>query len=76
MAKTRVGHGNERTITVRLINHVLQLLLRHVLTQLLGDPLQILEGNLAGGVVVEELENLVRPARVRSGGTRTAGVIR
>jgi hypothetical protein len=34
-------------VPVRLVDHLLQLLVRHVFAQLLGDALQILEADLA-----------------------------
>ena len=46
------------TITVGFINHLLQLLIRHVLTQLLSDTLEVPERDLAGLVVVEQTEGL------------------
>merc|ERR1711918_10593 len=46
------------TITVGLVNHLLELLVGHVLTELLGNTLQVLEANLAGLVIVEEAEHL------------------
>merc|ERR1712028_90379 len=45
-------------VTVSLVNHLLNLVIVHVLAQLLGDPLQVLEGNAAGLIVVEQLEHL------------------
>merc|ERR1712006_36344 len=45
-------------ITVGLVNHLLELLVGHVLTELLGHTLEVLEGDLAGLVVVEETEHL------------------
>merc|ERR1719498_910197 len=45
-------------ITVSLIDHLLKLLIGHPLTQLLRDALQVLEGNLAGLIIVEEAERL------------------
>merc|ERR1719238_59993 len=46
------------TITVGLVNHLLELLVGHVLTELLRDTLEVLEGDLAGLIVVEETEHL------------------
>merc|ERR1719215_919136 len=45
-------------VAVRLVDHLLELLIRHALAQLLGDALQVLEGDLAGLVVVEQAEGL------------------
>merc|ERR1712227_1144703 len=45
-------------VTVGLVNHLLQLLIGHVLTELLGHTLEVLEGDLAGLVIVEETEHL------------------
>merc|ERR1711959_105967 len=45
-------------IAIGLINHLLELLIGHVLSKLLGDALQVLERDLAGLVVVEEAEHL------------------
>ena len=36
-----------------LVNHLLQLLIGHVLAELLGDPLQVFERNLACFIVIE-----------------------
>merc|ERR1740133_195435 len=50
------------TITICLIDHLLQLLVSHAFAKLLSDTLQILEGDLASLIIVEEpecLENLV-----------------
>merc|ERR1719263_248150 len=46
------------TIAIGLVNHLLELFVGHVLTELLGDTLQILEGNLAGLIIIEEAEHL------------------
>mmetsp|Transcript_36388 Transcript_36388/g.44448 ORF Transcript_36388/g.44448 Transcript_36388/m.44448 type:complete len:239 (-) Transcript_36388:128-844(-) len=46
------------SVTISLVNHVLQLLLGHILAELLGYTLEILERNLSGVVVIEELEHL------------------
>mmetsp|Transcript_98653 Transcript_98653/g.255041 ORF Transcript_98653/g.255041 Transcript_98653/m.255041 type:complete len:247 (+) Transcript_98653:90-830(+) len=46
------------TIPVCLVNHLLQLLISHAFAKLLGNALQVLEGDLAGLVVVEEAEGL------------------
>mmetsp|Transcript_14116 Transcript_14116/g.27867 ORF Transcript_14116/g.27867 Transcript_14116/m.27867 type:complete len:205 (-) Transcript_14116:16-630(-) len=46
------------TITISLIDHLLELLIRHVLAKLLGHALQVLERDLPGLVVVEEAEGL------------------
>merc|ERR1712054_456114 len=45
-------------IAVGLVNHLLELLVSHVLTEFLGHTLQVLEGDLASLVVVEETEHL------------------
>merc|ERR1711868_286904 len=45
-------------ITIGLVDHLLELLVGHVLTELLSDALQVLEGDLASLVVVEETEHL------------------
>ena len=45
-------------IAVGLVDHLLDLLVSHVLTKLLSNTLQVLEGNLARLVVVEEAESL------------------
>jgi hypothetical protein len=42
------------TITIGLIDHLLELLISHVLTKLLSHTLQVLEGNLA---CTEKCEN-------------------
>merc|ERR1711934_504438 len=47
------------TITVGLVDHVLELLLVDVLAELLGHTAQVAEGDLAGVVVVEQLEHLL-----------------
>merc|ERR1719473_1347271 len=46
-------------VAVGLVDHLLQLLVRHPLAELLGDALEVLEGDLAGLVVVEEVEGLL-----------------
>ena len=46
------------TVAVSLIDHLLELLVGHVLTELLSDALEVLEGDLASLVVVEEAEGL------------------
>merc|ERR1740129_1741288 len=46
------------SITVCLINHLLELLVGHALAELLGNPLQVLEGDFACLVVIEEAERL------------------
>merc|ERR1712205_28339 len=46
------------TIAVSLINHLLEFLIGHVLAKLLGYALQVLEGDLAGLVIVEKAEHL------------------
>merc|ERR1739848_684367 len=46
-------------ITVSLVDHVLELLLIDVLTELLGHTAQVAEGDLASVVIVEELEHLL-----------------
>mmetsp|Transcript_67843 Transcript_67843/g.147829 ORF Transcript_67843/g.147829 Transcript_67843/m.147829 type:complete len:236 (-) Transcript_67843:56-763(-) len=46
------------TIAVGLIDHLLQLLICHAFAQLLGHSLQILEGDAASLIVVEESEGL------------------
>merc|ERR1719440_477608 len=45
-------------VAVGLIDHLLQLLVGHILAELLGDALEVLERDLAGLVVVEEAEGL------------------
>merc|ERR1712205_12124 len=45
-------------IAICLVNHFLKLLIRHPLTKLLCDALQVLEGDLTGLVIVEETECL------------------
>merc|ERR1719453_247778 len=45
-------------IAVSLVNHLLELLIGHVLSKLLGHTLQVLEGDLAGLIIVEETEHL------------------
>merc|ERR1719335_1859998 len=46
------------TISVRLVDHLLELLVRHALTQLLRNALQVLEGDLASLIIVKETESL------------------
>merc|ERR1712039_336867 len=46
------------SIAVRLVDHLLELLVGHALTQLLGNALQVLEGDLAGLIVVKQTESL------------------
>ena len=41
-----------------LVNHFLQLLIGHVLTELFRDALKIFERNLASLIVVKEAERL------------------
>merc|ERR1740130_826694 len=45
-------------IAVSLIDHLLELLVGHVFSELLGYALQVLEGDLASLVIVEETEHL------------------
>ena len=45
-------------VSVGLVDHFLDLVVGHVLAELLGHPLQVLEGDFAGLVVVEESERL------------------
>mmetsp|Transcript_42265 Transcript_42265/g.92088 ORF Transcript_42265/g.92088 Transcript_42265/m.92088 type:complete len:217 (+) Transcript_42265:110-760(+) len=45
-------------ITICLINHLLELLIRHSLPQLLCDALQVLEGDLASLVIIKKAEGL------------------
>merc|ERR1719350_1875122 len=45
-------------ITIGLIDHLLQLFIGHALTQLLCNALQVLEGDLARLIVIEETECL------------------
>merc|ERR1719379_2723281 len=45
-------------VSVGLVDHLLDLLVGHVLTELLGDALEVLEGDLAIALVVEETESL------------------
>merc|ERR1719183_765052 len=47
------------TITVSLVDHVLELLIIDVLAQLLSHAGEVAEGDLVGGVVVEQLEHLL-----------------
>merc|ERR1711865_1284953 len=44
------------TITISLIDHFLQLLVSHALTELLRDTLQVLERDLACLIIIEETE--------------------
>jgi len=46
------------TVTIGFINHFLEFVIRHVLTQFFGDALQVLERNLASLIVIEEAESL------------------
>merc|ERR1712147_293275 len=46
-------------ITVGLVDHVLELLIVDVLTELLSNAGKVAEGDLVGVVVVEELEHLL-----------------
>merc|ERR1719247_2858317 len=46
-------------ITVGLVDHVLELLIINVLTELLSHAGEVAEGNLVGVVVIEELEHLL-----------------
>merc|ERR1719215_2249681 len=45
-------------VAVRLVDHLLELLVRHALAQLLGDALQVLEAALFSIAVVEQAERL------------------
>merc|ERR1739845_4858 len=45
-------------IPVCLVDHLLQLLISHPLAELLGDALEVPEGDLLGIVVIKELEGL------------------
>merc|ERR1711896_49328 len=47
------------TITVGLVDHVLELLIIDVLTELLSNASEVAEGDLVGVVVIEELEDLL-----------------
>merc|ERR1712017_5693 len=47
------------TVTVSLVDHVLEFLIIDVLTELLSNTSKIAEGDLVGVVIVEELEHLV-----------------
>merc|ERR1712176_712658 len=47
------------TITVSLVDHVLEFLIIDVLTELLSNTSKVAEGDLVGVVVVEELEHLL-----------------
>jgi len=44
------------TISISFINHLLDLVVGHVLAELLGHPLEVLEGDFAGLVIIEESE--------------------
>ena len=44
------------TVTVSLLDHLLDLVIGHVLTELLGHTLEVTEGNLACLVVVKQTE--------------------
>merc|ERR1719198_2850463 len=46
-------------IAVSLVDHVLELLIIDVLTELLSNTCQVAEGDLVGVVVIEELEHLL-----------------
>merc|ERR1719498_247212 len=46
------------TIAICFIDHLLQLLICHALSQLLSDTLQILEGNLSCLIIIEKAEGL------------------
>ena len=46
------------TITVGFINHLLQLFICHVLTQLLSNTLEVPERDLSGLIVVKQAESL------------------
>jgi len=46
-------------ITVGLVDHVLELLIVDVLTELLSNTGQVAEGDLVGVVIVEQLEHLL-----------------
>merc|ERR1712031_64614 len=45
-------------IAIGLVDHLLKLLVSHVLAELLGHALEVLERDLAGLIVVEETEHL------------------
>merc|ERR1719198_658348 len=45
-------------VTVRLVNHLLELFIRHPLTKLLGHALQVFERNLSSFVIIKEPESL------------------
>merc|ERR1712205_175700 len=47
------------TVTVSLVDHVLELLVVDGLAKLLSNTGKVLEGNLAGGVIIEELKHLL-----------------
>ena len=57
-------------VDVGLVDHLLQLLVCHVLAELARHPLQVAEGDLACLVVVEELED--PPDTARAGGDRAS----
>merc|ERR1719272_2783753 len=46
------------SIAIGFVNHFLKLLVSHALAELLRDSLQVLEGDLAGLVIIEEAECL------------------
>merc|ERR1711934_283166 len=46
------------SIAISLINHLLKLFVGHSLTKLLGNTLQILEGDLACFIVIEKTKGL------------------
>merc|ERR1711865_866765 len=46
------------TVTISLINHFLQFLISHTLTELLGDTLQVFEGDFSSLIVIEKAEGL------------------
>lgn len=45
-------------ISISLLEHFLELIIRNLLSNLAGDSLQVLEGDLVEIVLVEELEDL------------------
>merc|ERR1712178_489699 len=47
------------TIAISLVDHVLELLIVDVLTELLSNTSKVAEGDLVGVVVIEELEHLL-----------------
>merc|ERR1712179_819553 len=47
------------SVTVGLVDHVLELLIVDVLTELLSNTGQVAEGDLVGVVVIKELEHLL-----------------